>query len=294
MAPRRQRLSQRRKAVGLAQGPLAGGRGGERSIAARWEVGDTQPLPSVRPDVAVSSSSRVPPVAQPVSAEFGRSVVVDVGPDAAIRLPAARLEGLADIDHPADINIASAGIGPNKPGPRTVEVGGFARSCLPAPTQADVQDLSFVTTIPLNIPLANVQRRPDSSRRFKRFKRFTAAGVLALVGGTASVSFLTSHNGPIPPATVGNPAPITAVPAPNSNEFTGAPAAAPNQPADAPAAVSTPTQTSQSKSPAAKIPPPRPRTPAIPAEAYTWSRMAELSGSDQSRARLRSEFPSQP
>lgn len=146
-------------------------------------------------------------------------------------------------------------------------------------------------TIPLNIPLANVQRRPDSSRRFKRF---AAAGVLALVGGTASVSFLTSHNGSIPPATVGNPAPITAVPAPNSNEFTGAPAAAPNQPADAPAAVSTPTQTSRSKSPAAKIPPPRPRTPVIPAEAYTWSRMAELSGSDQSRARLRSEFPSQP
>jgi hypothetical protein len=37
--------------------------------------------------------------------------------------------------------------------PRTVKVGGFAGSCLPAPTQADVQDLSFVTTIPLNIPL---------------------------------------------------------------------------------------------------------------------------------------------
>jgi transcriptional regulator with XRE-family HTH domain len=52
MALRRQRLSQRRKAVGLTQESLAQRLGVERSTVARWEAGDTEPLPSVRPDVA--------------------------------------------------------------------------------------------------------------------------------------------------------------------------------------------------------------------------------------------------
>lgn len=298
MAPRRQRLSQRRKAVVLAQGSLPGGLGVERSTVARWEAGDTQPLPSVRPDVAVSKSSRVPLVAQPVSAKFGRSVVVDAGPEAAIGLPATPPWRLADSDYPADINIAGAAIAPYKPTPITAGASGFAGSSGPASAHADVPDLSSMTTIPLNIPLAGVQRRPDRSRRFKRF---AAAGVLALVGGAASVSFLTS-NSPIPAATVGNPAPaapVAAIPAPSGNDFTGAPAAAPNQPADAPAAsVSTPTQTtrssSRSKSPAAKMPPPRPHTPPIPAEAYEWSQLAERSASDQRMPRLNSGISPRP
>ncbi|MGH3973324.1 MAG: helix-turn-helix domain-containing protein [Pseudonocardiaceae bacterium] len=52
MALRRQRLSQRRKAVGLTQESLAQRLGVERSTVARWEAGDTEPLPSIRPDVA--------------------------------------------------------------------------------------------------------------------------------------------------------------------------------------------------------------------------------------------------
>jgi hypothetical protein len=117
------------------------------------------------------------------------------------------------------------------------------------------------------------------------------------------VSFLTPDNNLIPPATAVNPAPaapVAAIPAPDpaSNEFTGAPPAARNKPANAPAAsVSTPhttRSTNRSKPAASKITSPRPRTPAIPAEAYAWSQMAELSGSDQSRSRLRSELPPGP
>ena len=297
MAPTRQRLSQRRKAAGLAQGSLAQGMRVERSTVARWEAGDTQPLPSIRPHV--SRSSRVPVVAQPVSAEFGRSVAVDANPEAAIALPPARPGRLADIDHPANINIADVNMRPFEPAPVTVGIGEFAGFCITQPAHTDVSDLSSVTTIPLNLPLAGIQRRPDRSWRFKRF---AAAGVLALVGSTASVSFLTSHNEPIRPATVGNPAPaapMVVIPAPSSNEVTGA--SAQNKPADAPAAsgaatVSTPQTTrssSRSKPPAAKVTPPRPRTPAA-AEAYARAQMAKLSGSDQSRTRLRPGFSSHP
>lgn len=288
MAARRQRLSQRHKAAGLAQGSLAHGLRVERSTAARWETADTQPLPSIRLGVAVGRSSRVPVVAQPVSAEFDHPVVVDADPEAAIALPPGPPELLAD-DHPADINIADAAMRPCEPTPILVG-GGFAGFRVPLSVQTDVSDLSSVTTMPLNLRLTDVQRRPDRSQPFKRF---AAAGLLALVGSAASMSLLTSNNGPIPPATVGNPAPaapVAAIPAPDpgsSNEFAGAPAAAPNKPADASAAsVSTPhaaRSTNRSKPAASKMTSPRPHTPAIPAEAYAWSQMAELSGSDQSR-----------
>ncbi|MGH3971723.1 MAG: hypothetical protein ACRDS9_00120 [Pseudonocardiaceae bacterium] len=306
MTPGRQRLSQRRKAAGLTQGSLAHGLGVERCTAARWEAADTaadtweaadtQPLPSIRLDVAVSRSSRLPVVAQPVSAEFDHLVVVDAGPEAAIALPPAPPALVADIDHPADINIADADMRSYRPAPIVVGVGG---SCIPLPAQADVSDLSFVTTVPLNLPLTDVQRRPDRSQRFKRF---AAAGVLALVGSAASVSLLTSNNGPTPAATVGNPvpaAPVAAIPAPDpgsSNELAGAPAL--NKPADAPAASVSARHTarsaSRSKSAVSTMTSPRPRTPAMPAEAYAWSQMAELSGMDQSRAHLRSELPPAP
>lgn len=84
MAPRRQRLSQRRKAAELAKGSLAEGLGVGRSTVARCEAADTQPFPSVQPDVAVSRSLRVTPVVQPVSAKSSRPVVVDADPEAAI------------------------------------------------------------------------------------------------------------------------------------------------------------------------------------------------------------------
>jgi transcriptional regulator with XRE-family HTH domain len=52
MAVKRQRLAQRRKAVGLSQEALADVLGVERSTVVRWEAGETEPLPWIRPKLA--------------------------------------------------------------------------------------------------------------------------------------------------------------------------------------------------------------------------------------------------
>src|SRR5215472_14261122 len=51
-AVKRGRLAQRRKAVGLTQEQLAGQLGVERTTVVRWERGQTQPLPWLRPRLA--------------------------------------------------------------------------------------------------------------------------------------------------------------------------------------------------------------------------------------------------
>jgi tetratricopeptide (TPR) repeat protein/DNA-binding XRE family transcriptional regulator len=51
-AARRERLAQRRKALGLTQEVLAGLLGVERSTVVRWERGETEPLPWIRPKLA--------------------------------------------------------------------------------------------------------------------------------------------------------------------------------------------------------------------------------------------------
>jgi tetratricopeptide (TPR) repeat protein/DNA-binding XRE family transcriptional regulator len=51
-AAKRRRLAQRRKALGLSQEALAGRLGVERSTVVRWERGETEPLPWVRPKLA--------------------------------------------------------------------------------------------------------------------------------------------------------------------------------------------------------------------------------------------------
>lgn len=357
MGLRRQRLSQRRKGVGLTQESLAHRLGVERSTVARWEAGDTEPLPSIRPNVAralqvstdqlaelltefedanttrtLSADAAVtmaqpqsevwlnraefenlirPQVAETVeaSAELGRPIVVDADPEATIVLDCAPSGLPADIALPADIDTTEADIRLDMPVRTTVGAGAFAGS-VPEPAQTDdVPDLSSVTTIPLHLPLAEIQWR---RARPQRFKRFAAAGVLALVGGAASVSLMVSHNGVMPPA-AGNPArsPAAAIPAPDagsgtsprSNDFTGAPAAAPDKPTDGLAssgatAVPTPkttqggNRTSRSGPPATMTTPSPPHTPAIPAEAYAWYEKAGLS--DQSRTRLRPQSPPRP
>ncbi len=52
MAARRQRLAQRRKTVGFSQERLAERLGIDRSTVARWEAGETEPLPWLRPKLA--------------------------------------------------------------------------------------------------------------------------------------------------------------------------------------------------------------------------------------------------
>ncbi|MDQ3764411.1 MAG: XRE family transcriptional regulator [Actinomycetota bacterium] len=339
MAVRRQRLSQRRKAVGMTQESFAQRLGVERSTVARWEAGDTEPLPSIRPNVARALQVSIDQLAELLTesdnATTTRALSADTEATIPMLLPEVQTEvwlgraefedlirpqvaetveelrsasvGPEDLDarHAADINVADAGIRPDTPVPTTVKAGGFAGSDVPKRAQADVPDLSSVSTIPLDIGTPYLQWRRARSRRVKRF---AAAGFLALVGGAASVPLITSHSDPIPPAATGNAAPaapVAAIPAPDpgsgplSQGSTGAPIAAPNKPADSPARSGAATvrtshttrsdhrSTSQSKPPASMRMPPPPRNPAIPAEAYMWSHEAASSAHDQSRAYLR-------
>jgi molecular chaperone DnaK len=153
----------------------------------------------------VGGSSRMPLVAQLVSAELGRPVTADADPQAAIALGAA-LSGLpADTAHQADTGTTGAGVEPDAPVPTTVGTGGFAGFEVPEPAQTDVANRPSLTALPLDVDSLDIQR---CQARPRRFKQVAAAGVLALVlaGGAASVPLVTSHHGSHPPTAAVTPA----------------------------------------------------------------------------------------
>jgi tetratricopeptide (TPR) repeat protein/transcriptional regulator with XRE-family HTH domain len=95
-AAKRERLAQRRKALGLTQEDLAGLLGVQRSTVVRWERGETEPLPWIRPKLSATlrvSADRLEELltAEPVlpgpGAETGRSQ--DSGSAVPRQLPAA-------------------------------------------------------------------------------------------------------------------------------------------------------------------------------------------------------------
>lgn len=197
----------------------------------------------------IGGSSRIPLVAQLVSAELGRSVTVHADPQVAIALGAA-LGGRpadtaywADTADRADTDPTGAGVKPDTPVPTTIRTAGLAGSAVSEPAQPEIPNRPSLTAIPLDVESADDQWCPARPRRFKQF---AAAGVLVLLGGTASVLYVTSHSGPISPAVAVPPAPatpVTTVRAPNpgsgndspSGDFTETvhptPPAAPSKPA---------------------------------------------------------------
>ncbi|MBV9161461.1 MAG: Hsp70 family protein [Pseudonocardiales bacterium] len=149
----------------------------------------------------VGGSSRVPLVAQLVSAELGRPVAIDADPKAAIALGAA-LVALPTDTTAADLACDPPAQGDAVPAPPTVRT----ESQVPGFAQVEAPQRPSLTAIPLDVESAQLHWRRASSRRVKRV---TLAGVLALItaAGVASVPFLTSHSGPIPQANAGTPAP---------------------------------------------------------------------------------------
>ncbi|MGH3983562.1 MAG: helix-turn-helix domain-containing protein [Pseudonocardiaceae bacterium] len=257
---RRQGLAQRRKAVGLTQEALAQRLGVERSTVVRWEAGDTEPLPSIRPHVAhalqVSLDQLAELLTEDENAGTTRALPVDTDVTLPVVLPAVppsrdecedlvppevteafealrgalRSAGVSPKDVDATLLIGKSS--PDATGgdvatgtlvPITTEAGELARSDLPEPTRTEVLRRPFLTAIPLDVEPADAQRRRATSRRFKRF---AAAGILVVIfaGGAASVPFTAPRSAPIPPAGAGNPlspAPEAAIPAPSAGSGHG-------------------------------------------------------------------------
>jgi transcriptional regulator with XRE-family HTH domain len=278
MTQRRQGLSQRRKAVGLTQEALAQRLGVERSTVVRWEAGDTEPLPSIRPDLAralrVSIDQLVELLTTAGNADTAQALPVSTEVTTPVPLPEVQ-----PVERPGR--------------------AGFENLIRSQVAEA----------------IKVLRRRRARSRRFTPF---AAAGILTVVltGGALSVEFLIAHSDPISPAGQSPAIPLAAIPVPNpgnsphSNPVNGpssedpaaashpAPATTPGAPADGPVSPEAAPRTSPvltphtirssslPKSPAAARTPTPPRTPAIPAEAAAWPQAAGLSASDPRRTRL--------
>ncbi|MGH3825058.1 MAG: Hsp70 family protein [Pseudonocardiaceae bacterium] len=130
----------------------------------------------------VGGSSRVPLVAQLVSAELGRPVAVDADPKAAIALGAALLaRPIESATEPTASNLST-------------------------PTPTHLPERPSRTAIPFDVESADLESRRANSRRMKQV---ALAGALALVtaAGAASIPFLTTHSDPTTPANVAVPPP---------------------------------------------------------------------------------------
>ncbi len=163
----------------------------------------------------VGGSSRVPLVAQLVSAELGRPVAIDADPTAAIALGAALFalptrpaeSDTASADVPTDTQVLVASADREAP---TVVITGFD---VPERSPVEVPDRPTLTAAPSDIEPADLERRRARSRQVKQV---AAAGLLTLVlaGGATAVPYLSSRSGSIPPADAGTSGPATSTPAP--------------------------------------------------------------------------------
>jgi transcriptional regulator with XRE-family HTH domain len=308
MAQRRQGLSERRKAVGLTQEALAHRLGVERSTVVRWEAGDTEPLPSIRPNVARALRVSLDQLAELLTDSQHAGATQALPADTEVLLsevaPPERpgrdeLENLirSQVAETVEVlrrTLQSAGVAP-----ADIDALLLAGNASPAPlVTTQLNRPTEVAILPRTaIPLLALQRR--------RAPRFVLAGVLILVltGGALSVPFIAAHSDPIPPAAQ---APAIPVPHPDSNGPRGddptatlhpTPATVPSTPAEGPVSPggtampaphtirSTKRTTSMAQSAAARTPTP-PSTPTIPAEVYAWSQAAGLSASDPRRTPL--------
>ncbi|MDT7711779.1 MAG: hypothetical protein QOG46_468 [Pseudonocardiales bacterium] len=154
----------------------------------------------------VGGSSRMPLVAQRLSAELGRPVAVDPHPQAAIALGAAVSGPPPGSVCPIETGIAttSMDLESDLAVPTTVGVTDVAGFDVPEP--ATTQLPPWVTATPPDVEPSEVQPRQSTS---SRSMKYAAAGLLALViaGGAVAVPLLTSHREPISEPAAVTPAP---------------------------------------------------------------------------------------
>ncbi|MGH3763811.1 MAG: Hsp70 family protein [Pseudonocardiaceae bacterium] len=176
----------------------------------------------------VGGSSRVPLVAQLVSAELGRPVAVDADPKAAIALGAALLAAPAadapTVGEPSHQELLTV-IPPTESPVQLTETN------LPIPSPAHPPDRPLRVASPRATEPAGSAWRGPHSRRAKQ-AAFAAVLAVGTVAGVVSLPFLIAHSDPNPPANAGT-APVSAPPEPGAPEGAapGPDAANPGNPA---------------------------------------------------------------
>jgi transcriptional regulator with XRE-family HTH domain len=216
MAFRRQELTRRRKAVGFTQESLAEHLGVERSTVIRWEAGDSEPLPSIRPNLARALQLSIDQLAELLTtSEDAGTTRTSADPEMTTPVvpPEAQPGGpeLANLIHPQVAEtvealrraLRSAGVSAEDLAAMLC-LGGSSRAPLGAPEP--------MTTIPPDIKPTDVQRRRASSRRCGRFTAVSFF-VLAFPAIWLSAPFVISHSDVGPQA--GAATPVVAIPVPN-------------------------------------------------------------------------------
>jgi molecular chaperone DnaK len=213
---------------------------------------DPQDLDAV---LLVGGSSRVPLVAQLVSAELGRPVAVDADPKAAIALGAA-LSALPPISDTIEAEVLLDALASAAVGSTSVGSTSAARSDVPEPAQpapATIPQRPAFTSTPLDVESAKSRWREIGSRRSTRVAA-AALAALVLAGAALLVPFLTTGSAPVAP-TVGSPASATSVPpSPVPNAGNGND---PNPPSGGPSEPAAPARVAPHKAKAG-VPAPQP------------------------------------
>lgn len=229
MAFRRQQLTQRRKAVGFTQESLAEHLGVERSTVIRWEAGDSEPLPSIRPSLARALQVSIDQLADLLtgSDDAGTPRTVSADPEETAPVPAPEVQqaerpGGPALDNPIHPQVAET-LEALRRALRSADLS--AEDLAAMLVGGSSPNLQAPSAVPLDITPDEVQRSRFSSRRAKRF---AAAGVvvLALPAAWLAPPFGFSHSGASVQAGAGAQepaAPVLASPAPDRGRDTSPP-----------------------------------------------------------------------
>jgi transcriptional regulator with XRE-family HTH domain len=228
MASRRQELSQRRKAVGFTQESLAEHLGVERSTVIRWEAGDSEPLPSIRPNLARALQVSIDQLAELLTTSDSAATTQVPSTDPEVTIPAQ----LPEIQPPGPQDGAEFD---NVIRPQIVETVEALRRALRS-AGVSAEDLAAMllvggsSQVSLVVPGPDVSEPPRTEApnrppipriRSKKAKRLVAAGAFALALPVfwLSAPFVISHGSAVPRVVAATPehaVPVSTIPAPNA------------------------------------------------------------------------------